>query len=45
MVAASKNQTSMKDFTVQAKAILKDKGYINRNSYLSQPPADPKVTS
>lgn len=45
MVAANKNQTSMKDFTVQAKGILKDKGYINRNSYLSQPPADPKVTS
>ena len=45
MMTASKNKTQMKDFTNQAKEILKEKSYASRNSYLSQPPMDPRTTT
>lgn len=45
MEVASKNKLSMKDFTLQSQQMFKEKGFASRNSYLSQPPVDPRVTS
>lgn len=45
MLNASKNKIPMKDFTNQAKEILKEKNYASRNSYLSQPPMDPRMST